>query len=462
MKIRSVRTRSVAALVRGTLAFFLISLAVLPVIATDTTSQGSSSSESKSVPLWRRGISTWNGTGYLVFPNDLESQTDAAQVRPRIAEDIQRPYESKASSDSSKPYSVPTDPSLRIDSAKSSGISPDPGVQLPGIRFNPLVVGDQSSMAMDGETGLSKNVSPIISVPSKNQSVARIPGFRPITDTSEFELSADSEAYGGSEIAQISDDASIGTGPTITQHIQAGVAVEPPPLREEAMRWYQYPWRWIRSGWTNHAELGLDGSNGNADTLAIQTGLELKRKTDDETFALDLDYRYANSQSVTTEQNGRLNLDYDRLIGDTRWSYFGKFGMEWDTFKAFDLRLNFNGGLGYHWIRNDRTTLVHRFGAGASKEIGSPDDSWIPEAVFGLDGEHRINKYHKVKGKVDYFPSWEDYSDYRIVTDLAWEILLDDEDNLSLKLAVTDRYDSTPQGAKPNDLYYSLLLLVKF
>ena len=48
------------------------------------------------------------------------------------------------------------------------------------------------------------------------------------------------------------------------------------------------------------------------------------------------------------------------------------------------------------------------------------------------------------------------------VTDLAWEILLNDSENLSLKLAATDRYDSTPQGAKPNDIYYSLLLLVKF
>ena len=29
-------------------------------------------------------------------------------------------------------------------------------------------------------------------------------------------------------------------------------------------------------------------------------------------------------------------------------------------------------------------------------------------------------------------------------------------------LAATDRYDSTPQGAKANDIYYSLLLLYKF
>jgi hypothetical protein len=33
---------------------------------------------------------------------------------------------------------------------------------------------------------------------------------------------------------------------------------------------------------------------------------------------------------------------------------------------------------------------------------------------------------------------------------------------LSLKLSVIDRYDSTPQGARPNDLDYSTLLIWVF
>jgi putative salt-induced outer membrane protein YdiY len=233
-------------------------------------------------------------------------------------------------------------------------------------------------------------------------------------------------------------------------------------LAEDTVHWYEVPWRWLTRGWDNHAELGLDGASGNARTLAIQTGLEMNRKTDLYTVAIDFDYRQASTFDTITEDNGRLNIDYDRLLADSPWSAFGKFGMEWDEFKVFDLRLNLNGGAGYHWIRNEDTTLVTRFGAGASKEIGAPDDAWKPEAVFGLDASRQINRYNKMKAKVDFFPAWEDFSDYRLVSDLAWEILLDDSDNLSLKLALTDRYDSTPQGARPNDVYYSVLLLVKF
>lgn len=249
---------------------------------------------------------------------------------------------------------------------------------------------------------------------------------------------------------------------TMGDAITEGHTFDHPPLQEEVVQWYKVPWRWVTKGWENHAEFGLDGSSGNADTLAIQTGLEMKRKTDRYTFALDFDYRQASASNQTTEDNGRLNLDYDRLFKDSPWSAFGKFGMEFDEFKVFDLRLNLNAGLGYYWIRNDNTNVVTRFGAGASKEIGSPDDAWIPEGVFGFEADHQLSSRQKVKAKLDYFPAWDDFTNYRLVADLAWETLLDSSDNLSLRLSLTDRYDSTPQGAEANDFYYSALLLYKF
>lgn len=237
---------------------------------------------------------------------------------------------------------------------------------------------------------------------------------------------------------------------------------ENPPLEDEVARWYEYPWRWMTQGWKNHAEFGLDGSDGNSDTLAVQTGLELKRKTGTHTLGIDLEYRQASNRNMTTEDNGRFNLDLDRKVGESSWSMFGKLGLEWDQFKAFNIRVNMNSGVGYHWIRNDQTSLISRFGAGASREFGAPIDEWKPEAVFGLEAEHQLTKRQKLKGKVEYFPAWERFSDYRLVSDFAWEMLLDGSENLSLKLAATDRYDSTPQGARPNDLYYSMLLLYKF
>ena len=236
------------------------------------------------------------------------------------------------------------------------------------------------------------------------------------------------------------------------------------PLQEEHVAWYRnYPWLWLpMDGWTNSVEFGLNGTDGNSETTSIQTGADLERATETYTFTIDLNYQRTQSGSLETQNNGRLNADFDRLLGKSQWSAFTKLGLEYDEFKAFDLRLNINSGLGYYWVRTDQTTLATRFGAGTSKEIGGPDDSWVPEALFGLEASHQLTERQKVKAKLDYFPQWDAWSDYRMVTDVSWETLLDGVDNLSLKLAATNRYDSTPQGLKPNDLFYSALLLWKF
>jgi putative salt-induced outer membrane protein YdiY len=370
-------------------------------------------------PSWKQGISSWNGSGYELPP--------AATNLP-----------SPLLSDSPAPYTVPIDPTAPKpandrDTADWQYTPPSSGeIRLPdGSTFDPTV-----SLAPPTRSELSDPLSldpPTPDPAASDETLETLPP--PMPD-------------GDADVAE-SIDTDL-------------AAIERAPLHEEVTRWYQYPLEWMR-GWNSHAEFGLDGSEGNSTTLAIQTGLEMKRATDAYTLAVDIDYRQANNRNVTTEDNGRFNVDYDRLLGGTSWSAFTKYGMEWDRFKAFDLRLNVNGGLGYYWIRDDTTTLATRFGAGASRKIGAPlDDDWVPEAVFGLEAERQLTSRQKLKGRVDYFPAWENFSDYRIVTDFSWEILLDGSENLSLKLAATDRYDSTPQGAEPNDIYYSLLLLYKF
>jgi hypothetical protein len=64
-----------------------------------------------------------------------------------------------------------------------------------------------------------------------------------------------------------------------------------------------------------------------------------------------------------------------------------------------------------------------------------------------------------VTAKVDYFPEWQDFRHYRVISDLGYEIDLDQPKNLSLKFSLIDRYDSTPNGSKPNALDYAVLLI---
>lgn len=226
--------------------------------------------------------------------------------------------------------------------------------------------------------------------------------------------------------------------------------------------WY-YPWTWIPlDGWENSAELGLNGSAGNSESSSFQTGTRLKRKTDFTLFDLRATYNRTSAGGTETQNNALIYTNWERFLGDSPRTLFVKNGLEFDKFKAFDYRYYLNAGLGYHFVQTDALNLTGRFGAGVSREFGGPDDRWVPEALFGGDYEHQVNERNKLIAKIDYFPEWSNFANFRLVSDLAWEYLISADGNLSFKLGATDRYDSTPNGRKPNDVNYSALILYKF
>lgn len=226
--------------------------------------------------------------------------------------------------------------------------------------------------------------------------------------------------------------------------------------------WY-YPWTWIPlDGWENSAELGVNGSAGNTESSSFQTGTRLKRKSDFTLFDLRATYNRTSAGGTETQNNALIYTNWERFLGASPWTLFVKNGFEFDKFKAFDFRYNLNSGLGYQFFKTDDLTLTGRFGAGVSHEFGGPDDRWVPEALFGGDYEHQVNARNKLLAKIDYFPEWSDFANYRLVSDVAWEYLISADGNLSFKLGATDRYDSTPNGRKPNDVNYSALILYKF
>lgn len=213
--------------------------------------------------------------------------------------------------------------------------------------------------------------------------------------------------------------------------------------------------------WSGSFEVGLAGSEGNAQTTSISTGYDVKRESPWSILTSDLRYLKATAQGAETKHNAIQNSRMEWLFKDTPWTLFQTFGLEYDEFKAFDLRLAGNAGAGYRFIKSKTTKLTGRVGAGVSHELGSPDDGYPAEALFGLEGEHRFNKWHKLRAKVEYFPEWEDFNSFRIATDAGWEMVLSHAANLSLKIGVIDRYDSTPNGLEQNDLNYTALLLWK-
>ena len=226
--------------------------------------------------------------------------------------------------------------------------------------------------------------------------------------------------------------------------------------------WYDPAFWWHVEGWDNSFEIGIAGAAGNAETLDLRAGTDWKRKWERAEVAWSIVYAKSQNRSTLTKHNALFSGRSDFSFGESPWSWFVKTNVEYDEFKAFDTRWVLNSGLSYRWIKREGLTLSNRFGAGVSREFGGPDDSWVPEAVFGATYEHQWTKHQKFMLNADYYPDWGDFMSYRFVGKASWEILLDEASNLSLKLTATDRYDSTPHGRRPNDIDYALLLLWKF
>jgi len=214
--------------------------------------------------------------------------------------------------------------------------------------------------------------------------------------------------------------------------------------------------------WEGSVELGLDGAQGNTQTFNLKFGIDAKRKTDRHALTLDLDYRKKTDRARETANRAFLDWRHEWLLHDSPWTCFVHGTVDYDEFQAFDVRVTTDIGLGYQFIETDRTTFSGRIGSGFSREIGGPDDGYVPEAVFGLDYERKLTDRQKFTMKVDYMPDVTTFNDFRLHTRAGWEMLIDQQMNLSLKLSVLDRYDSTPNGVKPNDLDYTAVLLWKF
>ncbi|MCP4191494.1 MAG: DUF481 domain-containing protein [Planctomycetaceae bacterium] len=219
------------------------------------------------------------------------------------------------------------------------------------------------------------------------------------------------------------------------------------------------PTSWFSSPlWTFGMELGINGSEGNSQAFSIVASTSAKRETEHSVIGMKLIYGKTSADGVETQNYGLFESRWDWNLSAQSFLYT-KTILEYDEFKTYDLRLTKSAGFGHHLIKNDRSTLTGRFGAGASREFGGIDETWIPEANFGGDAEHALSARQKVNLTFDYFPAWENFGNYRVVSTASWEVLLDEATNLSLKIGAVDRYDSTPNGALANDIDYYVTLL---
>lgn len=212
---------------------------------------------------------------------------------------------------------------------------------------------------------------------------------------------------------------------------------------------------WFLSGWEGSFELGLTGASGNNERFNFRAGAAASREDDKSADQVSLMYSYATDDGTQTENRFAAAARHDWKFADSPWRVYIGGTYEYDEFQDWDHRLSFGPGVGYQAIKNDRTDLLLRAGLVATKEFGGADNDWTPEADLGFDLEHKLTERQTLTVVFDLYPSLKNTGEFRFVGDAGWQIELDPEANLYLKLGVEDRYDSTPgPDKKKNDIAY--------
>jgi putative salt-induced outer membrane protein YdiY len=216
-----------------------------------------------------------------------------------------------------------------------------------------------------------------------------------------------------------------------------------------------------KSPWSGALELGLSGSDGNTEVFKVRVGADVKYDTPDDVFTLNAFYGRSQQNNVLNENKALLTAR-NELPVDEMFSWFSQVQLEFDDFRAITSRVALHSGVSIIALKNEQQTLKFRLGAGASREFGA-GAGWLPEGQIGAEWERKITERTKFVLGADYFPDMGDWTRYRIRGRASFDILLDEELNLALRLGAQERYDSQPgPNTKKNDLDYFATLLFKF
>lgn len=213
-------------------------------------------------------------------------------------------------------------------------------------------------------------------------------------------------------------------------------------------------------GWKGWVDAGINGSDGNSETFAARTTLGAKRVTTSLETSATLQYIYVTDNGVKSKSRGELNLRNDWLLNPSPWGFFALGKAEYDEFQPWDLRTSLFVGPSYTFIQSPRTTFRGRTGLGISREFGSERNEVSPEALFGLELNHKISDRSRLFGSVEILPSLADFPEHRINSQAGYELLVDPQTRLNIKFGVASRYNSDPgessDGVRPksNDIEY--------
>lgn len=227
----------------------------------------------------------------------------------------------------------------------------------------------------------------------------------------------------------------------------------------------------LTRNWTGGLNFGFALSRGNSATKNLNLSLNAVRPTNNDKITL-----YANSLYSTNDKTGATphttanailgGIRYDRNL-TPRVFAFGAGDFQTDDLQFLDIRSILTGGLGFHAIKNDHTTLDLLGGANYTRESYSANGtiSALTRSFAGLtlgdELSHKLGAASLFTQRFYYYPNLNNGGGYRTALDLGLSTKLNGW--LGWQMGFSDRYTSNPVGVNlKNDVVFTTGLGLTF
>jgi len=225
----------------------------------------------------------------------------------------------------------------------------------------------------------------------------------------------------------------------------------------------------LMHGWNGGANVGFSIARGNSQTENLALAFNAAHPTLNDKLTMYASAIYTRNDIPTTATTANLEtggLRYDRNINPRLFGFVGADFMS-NALQSLGLRSVGSGGLGFHAIKSDNTTLDFLLGANYTHETyhfipGNPTAvPPVPDTpgithnfgalTLGEELMHKLGKSTVVNQKFYFYPDLSDTSQYRGEFDFGTVTKISKW--LGWQNQFTDIYVSNPPGvAKKNDL----------
>ena len=217
--------------------------------------------------------------------------------------------------------------------------------------------------------------------------------------------------------------------------------------------------------WSGGANVPIALTRANSATKNLALAFTADRKTTKDHLGL-----YANSVFATNAAPGAVpattanaaqgGLRYDRNL-DTRLFGFVGSDFQTDALQDLDLRSVFSGGLGFHAVNSDRTTLDLLAGGNYTRENYSTLRRNLAAITLGEELMKKLGQATVLTQKLYAYPDLNEAGEYRATFNLGTVTKLNKW--LGWQNAFSDIYvTNPPAGKKTNDILLTTGLNISF